>query len=159
VYALVPEGGSLRNTIDKMLIEEKEVQFDFWNIIHKDIAKVAEDKFKNGHYADAVESAFKEINKYVKKIVKEKSGEEVDGADLMNEAFSVNNPIIVLDDLSSETGKNVQKGYMQIFSGAMTGVRNPCAHENITIEGKETIHLIFLASLLMYKIEKSQFTK
>jgi uncharacterized protein (TIGR02391 family) len=111
----------------------KNSQLDFWSLIHKDVFKVSKDKFEDGHYADSVESAFKELNICVKRIVKEKTGKELDGSKLMNYAFSPNKPVIVLDDPSSKTGKDIQQGYMQIFAGAMIGIRNPKAHENITI--------------------------
>jgi len=146
INALTPEDSPLRNLINETA---KLPQLDFWYIIHKDIIRVAKNKFEDGYYADAVESAFKEINKRVKEIVKNKTGEELDGANLMNKALSEKNPIVVLDDLSSETGRNIQKGYMQIFAGAMTGIRNPKAHENIIISRERAIHFIFLASLLM----------
>ncbi|MBA7577516.1 hypothetical protein ES708_19369 [subsurface metagenome] len=45
---------------------------------------------------------------------------------------------------------------MQIFSGAMTGIRNPKAHENITIDSQRAIHFLFLASLLMFKIDEKK---
>lgn len=92
----------------------------------------------------------------VKDIVKQKTNEEYDGARLMNKAFTPNNPIVVLGDLSTQTGKDLQIGYMQIFSGAMTGVRNPKAHDNIVIDRKRAIHFLFLASLLMSKIDDSK---
>ena len=38
----------------------------------------------------------------------------------------------------------------------MTGIRNPNAHENLSINEKSAIHLIFLASLLMFKIDDSK---
>ncbi len=128
---------------------------DFWNIIHKDVTKVSRKKFEDGHYADAVESALKEVNKRVKEIVKSKTGRELDGASLMTTAFSANNPVISLDDLSSQSGRDVQIGYMQIFAGAMTGIRNPKAHDNIVISLDRATHLIFLASLLMCKLDES----
>jgi len=123
-----------------------------WDLIHPKIGEVAKSRFESMHFSDAVEAALKEVNKRVKTIVKQKIGEEYDGADLMNRAFSLNNPLIKLDDLSTETGRNIQKGYMLIFSGTMTGIRNPKAHENISIDKKRATHLIFLSSLLMYKI-------
>jgi uncharacterized protein (TIGR02391 family) len=126
-------------------------------VIHKDVIRVAKEKFEDGHCADAVESAFKEINTRVKGIVKNKLGRELDGAGLMNTAFSENNPIIVLDDLSTQSGRDIQKGYMQIFAGGMTGIRNPKAHENITISEERAIHFIFLASLLMHKLDEATF--
>jgi uncharacterized protein (TIGR02391 family) len=138
------------------IVESNVASSNFWSTIHNSIVSVAKKRFEDGHYADAVESAFKEVNNRVKGIVKTKIGKELDGADLMNNAFSINNPIISLDDLSSETGKNIQNGYMSIFAGAMTGIRNPKAHGNLTISVERATHFIFLASLLMYKLDEAK---
>lgn len=127
---------------------------DFWNDIHPKVVSIAKSRFESLHYADAVESAFKEVNVCVKSIVKKKTGNEFDGASLMKTAFSLKNPIIVLDDLSTESGKNVQLGYMEIFAGAMVGIRNPKAHDNIYITENRAKHFIYLASLLMHKIDE-----
>jgi len=147
----------------ELFSEKSKNQFDilvemniFWDLLHPKIVEVSKNRFETKHFADSVEAAFKEINNTVKLIVKQKTGKEYDGADLMNRAFSEQNPIIVLDDLSTETGKNIQKGYMQIFSGSMTGIRNPKAHDNITIDSQRAIHFLFLASLLMFKIDEKK---
>lgn len=136
------------------LKEEKTNAADFWRDIHPKISVIAKARFINTHYADAVESALKEINTFVKDIVKRKTSKELDGADLMHTAFFPKNPIIVLDDLSTETGKNIQQGYMEIFAGTMIGIRNPKAHGNIEITKNRAKHSIYLASLLMYKLDK-----
>ena len=130
--------------------------FDFWFLIHNDVRRVTEQKFIDGHYSDAVESAFKEVNSKIKKIVLDKTGEEKDGSSLMTYAFSLNKPLILLDDLNTMSGRDTQQGYMQIFAGAMTGIRNPKAHDNITTSKEKAIHFIFLASLLMIKIDDSK---
>lgn len=127
-----------------------------WMLINPRIVKVSRKRFDDGHYADSVEAALKEINSVTKKIVKDKIKKEYDGASLMERALSLNDPIIVLDDLTIDDGKNVQKGFMQIFSGAMTGIRNPKAHSNMSIDQEQAIHYLFLASILMNKIENSQ---
>lgn len=126
----------------------------FWSDIHPKIISIVKSRFESRHYADAVESAFKEINSYVKEIVKRKSGKEMDGASLMKHAFSQNSPVIVLGDLSTDSGKNMQIGYMEIFAGSMTGIRNPKAHGNLDITKIRAIHFIYLASLLMSKIDE-----
>lgn len=154
IKALTSENDPLRNLLKDAA---KLPELDFWSMIHEDIIKVAKNKFEDGYYADAVESAFKEINKRVKEIVKNKTGEELDGAALMYKAFSERTPVIILDNLSTETGKNIQKGYMQIFAGAMIGIRNPKAHENIIISKERATHFIFLASLLMYKLDEATY--
>lgn len=127
---------------------------DFWSLIHPEITDVTKNRFDAGLYADSIETALKHINATVKAKVKMKTGAELDGSSLMKTAFSLKNPIIALDNLSTESGRNVQLGYMEIFSGAMTGIRNPKAHEIINIDEKRAIHLIFLVSLLMYKLDE-----
>lgn len=126
----------------------------FWDLLHPKIVKIAKSRFESGHLADSVESAFKEVNKCVKDIVKNRTGQELDGAPLMNKTFSLDAPIIVLSDLTTETGKNIQKGYLQIFAGAMTGIRNPKAHDNLVIDENRAFHLLSLASLLMFKVDE-----
>lgn len=128
---------------------------NFWQLIHPVITDVARSRFESRHFADSVEAAFKKINAIVKSKVKDVTGSEFDGAALMNRAFSVQNPIIRLDDLTTETGKNIQQGYMQLYAGAMIGIRNPKAHDNVIIDNKRAIHFLFLASLLMYKLDES----
>jgi len=153
------------NALNKMKVEhEKRISKEdkqrpdtlntFWDLLHPKIVKVSKSRFETNHFADSVEAAFKEVNHIVKVIMKRRNGKEYDGADLMYKAFSFKKPIIELGDLHTETGENIQKGYMQIFSGAMTGIRNPKAHENITIDDKRAIHFLFLASLLMFKIDE-----
>jgi uncharacterized protein (TIGR02391 family) len=154
INALAPENSPLRN----LLKETTQLsEFDFWSVIHKGIIRVAKNKFRDGYYADAVESALKEINIRVQKIVKDKIGQELDGSALMQRAFSLANPIILLEDLSSETGKSIQQGYMQIFAGVMTGIRNPKAHANMDIDRERAMHFIFLASLLMQILDESNY--
>lgn len=131
-------------------------EHSFWSDIHPKVVEVAKDKFESKHYADSVESAFKEINARVKKMLKEKTGQELDGAGLMTTAFSVENPKIALSDLSTQSGKEIQKGYMQIFAGSMTGIRNPKAHENLQISSLTAKHHLYLASLLMHRIDESR---
>lgn len=125
-----------------------------WNLLHPIVVKVAKPRFDSGHFADSVEAALKEVNDIVRTIVKDRTGEELDGADLMNKAFSPKNPVIVLDDMATVTGRNIQQGYMLLFAGSMTGVRNPKAHANIDIDERRALHFLFLASLLLFKIDE-----
>jgi hypothetical protein len=55
---------------------------------------------------------------------------------------------------SVETKVMTKSRHMQIFYGAMTGIRNPKAHANIQIDAVRSIHFMFLASLLLSKIDE-----
>ncbi len=134
--------------------ETKGLGKQLWSFLHPKVVSAAQSRYLAGHYADAVEAALKELNQAVKEAVRTRTGEEADGAALMNKAFSPNNPIIKLADLTSQSGQDEQKGYMMIFSGTMTGVRNPKAHANVSIDAQRAIHLLFLASLLMWRLEE-----
>lgn len=124
-----------------------------WDNMHPQIISVAKGRFNDGHYADAVEAAFKEINTRVKKIYRDRTSVEKDGSKLMQAAFSIQNPIIRLGDTSTETGTNIQQGYMEMFVGAMIGIRNPQAHNNLLISKNKAIRKLHFASMLMYKID------
>jgi uncharacterized protein (TIGR02391 family) len=138
-----------------VLLEPSEMKSEMlllWDLMDAEIVNVAKSRFDTGHYADSVEAAFKCLNAAVKRIFKVRTGEELDGAALMNRAFSPKQPVICLGDLSTESGQNLQQGYMQMFAGSMIGIRNPKAHDNVTIDHKEAIHLLFVASHLMSKL-------
>lgn len=130
-----------------------EIQ-DFWKLFDERIVNVVKQRFDNKQYADSVEAAFKELNSVIKTIVRQKTNQEYDGSSLMDKAFSLKNPIIFLGDLSTESGKNIQLGFAQIFAGSMTVIRNPKAHGNIIIDKEMAIHYLFLANLLMSKVPK-----
>jgi uncharacterized protein (TIGR02391 family) len=130
----------------------------WWAILHPRVTAVSQSRFETQHYADAVEAALKEVNSRTKEMVRLVTGADLDGAALMNRAFSVNNPVLSVGD-SSETGRNMQQGYMQIFAGSMMAVRNPKAHANIEISAERAVHFLFLASLLMAKLDEASIAR
>lgn len=91
-----------------------------------ELVAATRDLFANRHYAQSVEQAFK----YVNNLVKSRTGLAFDGADLMNRAFSVGAPSLKLSGLKTQSQKDQQIGYMLMLAGAMTGIRNPRAHEH-----------------------------
>lgn len=125
---------------------------DFWNGIHPQITSAAKKLFENKHYAESVEAAFLEINVRVRSIIKE----DLDGTSAMQKAFSVNNPIVKVADISTRTGRDIQQGIMELFCGSIRYIRNPKAHEKIVMSEQEAISKLHLASLLMYEIDKAR---
>lgn len=149
---VIPE---VRRLLDKTDIDVAPTPTDwFWELVHPRICALARPRYDAGFFGDAVEASFKEVNDTVKRINYEETGKEADGAGLMTSAFSPNNPAVRLNEQANDTERNIQQGYMQIFAGAMIGIRNPKAHANLNPDSRKTLHLIGLASLLMCKIDE-----
>ena len=127
----------------------------FWSKIHSEIVKASQKLFNDKHYAEAVFSAFKEVNNRIKDIYKNKTEIELDGKNLMLKAFNLSNPIVKFNDCQTETERNIQEGYMHLCAGSIQGIRNPKAHENIKIDKNRAVHFLYLASLLMYKVDEA----
>ena len=129
---------------------------DIWLCIHPLIQRASKKLYEDGHFANAAEDAFIEINERVKKLFTiVKPGNKVpDGDTAMTTVFSTNKPLIEFCDRSTETGFNKQKGYMEMLAGAMSALRNPKAHSNSeTIPAEESYRRLATASMLMYAID------
>jgi uncharacterized protein (TIGR02391 family) len=138
----------------KTFFSKSEV--DFWPLIHPMIKQVSMSRFQSQHYADAVRGAMVEIEDRLRSLVKLKTGKELSGEKLIRESLSPQKPIVILADTSNQVGNDIQRGYMEMLAGAMTGIRNPNSHKNLTIDKKEAIHTLFLTSLFMSKIDESE---
>lgn len=132
---------------------EQEPDDPPWSMLHPTVAALGKSRMDSGHYADAVESCFKELNSVVKLKHQQVTGQELDGVDLMRKAFKLDAPSITLAPLVDESGKNIQRGYLDIFAGAMAGIRNPGAHGNIQTTKEQAVHCLFLASMLFFKLD------
>lgn len=124
--------------------------------LHQRIKEVVGSKFENGHYAEAVESAFKEVIKRVKDFVNSKTSGGLDGDRAMNRAFGfeTQEPLIKFNSLQSKEEKDEQRGIMYLFKGTV-GIRNRKAHENIVLNDPyRALEYLSLASLLMRLLDE-----
>jgi uncharacterized protein (TIGR02391 family) len=81
----------------------------------------------------------------------------LDGSKLAEKALSLDNPILILSNLTTESGKNDQKGFIQILQGVYTGVRNPKAHSLASdLDRKKALQYLIFASLLARRIEEAK---
>jgi uncharacterized protein (TIGR02391 family) len=136
--------------------ENKVKETEFENFLHPIIYKNAYRLFQNGDYRNAVLNSIIAVFDQIR----EKTGLEEDGERLSGKVFSLSNPYLVLSNLDTESGKNDQKGFLQIFQGAYIGIRNPKAHtlEHDLTEEKAAQYMIF-ASLLARRIDEATLIK
>jgi len=127
---------------------QKPVALDLYSLLVTDelLKDTTQQLFYNGHYALAVEEAFKCLNNFIKS----KSGIGADGADLMRTTFTPKNPTLTLNALKTDSQHDQQLGYMDIFAGSMTGIRNPRAHEHKYLdEPQVALEMLALANHLI----------
>lgn len=110
--------------------------------------------FMTGHYAQAVEEAFKCVDNYVKS---RSNRNDLSGSKLMSAVFNPTNPVLKLNSLVTQSEKDEQNGYMQLFVGCMIGIRNPRAHEHgFQDEAHEALELIVLAQHLLRVAQEAE---
>lgn len=117
--------------------------------IHGACAGLLED----GHFSQAIEESVKAVLQYLRNA----TGLTTDGADLVNQAFSLKNPFLALGSLSDETTRNEQIGLMDMIKGFVKGVRHPLAHSQGHQEGfQRAFEYIVFASILCRRVDDAK---
>jgi uncharacterized protein (TIGR02391 family) len=120
--------------------------------LHPEISRASSSLYQDGHYSNAVEAAVKALNG----LVRLRSGLEHDGTTLMERAFSPSNPVLKFNDLQDQSDKDEQKGFMNLFSGAVSGLRNPRAHGFIQDDPERVLEFIAFVSLLAKLLDEAK---
>jgi uncharacterized protein (TIGR02391 family) len=74
----------------------------------------------------------------------------------MEKAFSLNSPVLKFNDLSDESDRNEQKGFMMMFSGSVSGLRHPRAHGFIHDDPERALEFIAFVSLLAKLLDEAK---
>ncbi len=102
--------------------------------------------------------------------VKDKLGLEFSGVELMNHAFSFKGknekgtikidrfPSLLVSDLSSDTGLNIQRGQRSLSAGLLEAFRNPASHRprvvlNELFSHDDCLNILSLVSFLLYRVD------
>lgn len=123
----------------------------FEDLLHPKVARVALGHYRSGDYRNAVLDSIVLLFD----MIRERSGHEADGAKLVNEVFSPRDPFLILSELESESGRNDQQGFMEIYRGLYVGVRNPKAHSlnHDLDEAKAGQYLVMISLLVRRAVE------
>jgi len=120
--------------------------------VHPALPKVCRTLFDTSHYSQSALEAFK----YVNNVVKAHCKSEEDGVKLMTAAFREVSPHISLTPRSTESEKNEQQGFMFLFMGGITAIRNPRAHEHAVVDDPDTcLDYLGLASTLLRRLHRA----
>lgn len=128
---------------------------------HPKVVEASRSCFTTVNYREAILNAFISLIDYIKEI----TGLDLDGDNLMNNVFSFNYdkeqrkitkyPIIRINELKNKTDRDEQNGFMFLCKGAAAFIRNPKAHKLIAqTDPLHTLEYLAFASLLFRQLDK-----
>lgn len=120
--------------------------------VHADILKFCKaELLVNNHFHAVFEST-----KSVADKIRDLSGETKDGSELVDSVFSIRNPILIINNLQTETDKSEHKGFANLLKGFFGMFRNTTAHApkiKWTINEQDALDVMSLASLCHRKLD------
>jgi len=118
---------------------------------HPSIVKVSKKLFVDGSYSQSIFEACKQLIKNIQKI----TGLTIDGRNLMLNVFNIKSPRIKLNDMITQSDKDEQQGFMDLFTGTIQGIRNPKGHEIINLKDSyKALEYLSLLSLLFRRLDE-----
>ncbi len=156
------EDGKIRNVKIASTITEAEHRADDLRNklkdrrVHSDVLKFCRAELLTDNYFHAVLEASKSIASKIRKL----TGLGSDGANLVQEAFSLgknNLPMLAINSLRNETEIGEQKGFVNLLIGLFGTFRNPTAHaEKIywEMEIEDALDILSIISLVHRKLDK-----
>jgi uncharacterized protein (TIGR02391 family) len=149
---------SVEERLDKSLAEatDEKGEDGFEHLLHPAVVQSSLEHFKSGHYREAVLNSVTAIFD----LIRSRTGIDLDGSNLVNQAFSLNDPYLVLSELDTDSGRNDQKGFIQLFSGSYQGIRNPKAHSlNHDLTELKASQYLVHTSLLARRVSEAHQVK
>ena len=122
-------------------------------LLHPAVTASSLSHFSAGHYREAV------VNSVIAvfDLLRWKSHLDKDGQQLVTETLALERPRVELADLNTESGRNVQKGFIEMLKGIYLGVRNPGAHTlSSDLDEKSAAQYLVFASLLADKVDSGR---
>lgn len=125
---------SMKNIIDERL----------WNFIKRN--------YNSENYTTSVLDSIQ----FIGDLIRDKSGLETDGNNLIGQAFGGKNPKIKLNKLQTETEQNIQKGIESTLRGIYSAFRNPRSHTKFVDNEEDADAIILFINHLLKLIDKSK---
>jgi len=130
----------------------KEVKcLGFEDLLHPAIINSSLAQYRNGHLRDAVLNAVIAVFD----LIRARTGLQLDGKDLVGQAFGTDKGKLIFSEIETETGRNDQKGFLQIYEGIYTGVRNVKAHSlTHDLNAQKAAQYLVTLSLLARRVDE-----
>ena len=122
---------------------------------HVELIKYCKEELLTNNYFHAVFEA----NKGLLERIRELSGCNTDGNELIEYVFSTKNPILIINNFITDSEKNEHRGFCNILKGLCGMFRNPTAHEPKiywSIEEQDALEILGVISYCHRRLDKAQ---
>lgn len=129
-------------------------------IIHREILPFCEEEWLKENYFHAI----LEITKSIAERLRQKSGYKSDGADLIDDCFSLGKdkrPMLAFNMLQTPSDESEHKGFGNFCKGFFSMYRNPKAHNPKILEEtqlSEMIEVLVVATIIHNKLDHTYKT-
>jgi uncharacterized protein (TIGR02391 family) len=118
------------------------------------VLKFCREELLQDNYFHAVFEATKSIADKIR----EKAGLVIDGAELVDKAFSVGKPLLAINTLQTETEQSEQKGFANLLKGVFGTFRNVAAHApkiKWPIDEQDALDLLTMVSYVHRRLDRA----
>jgi len=125
--------------------------------VHAEVFNYCRAELLDENYFHAVFEATKGVAERIRQL----SGLNGDGADLVNKAFTGQQPVLALGPLVTDSEKSEQRGFANLLMGLFGAVRNPLAHApkmNWPMSEQDALDILTLVSLIHRKLDGTKKT-
>lgn len=130
----------------RRLLEQRQV--------HSDVLTFCREELLKDNYFHAVFEATKSVADKIRI----KSGLLSDGAELVDDVFSLKNPVLALNTLRTETEQSEHRGFANLLKGVFGTFRNVTAHApkiHWTVEEQDALDLLTMVSYLHRRLDRA----
>lgn len=153
------EDGKFRSVHAASTISEAQQRADKFSFkleqrnAHQEIFRYCKAELLVSNYFHSVFEAVKSIADRIRT----KTNLNEDGQKLIDKAFSIQLPLIQINDLITETERNEHTGLAQLIKGLFSMIRNPTAHTPkiiFAIDEDEALDIMTTVSMIHKKLDK-----
>jgi uncharacterized protein (TIGR02391 family) len=113
-----------------------------------------ETSYESRNYTGAILDAMY----YLGDLIREKTGLESDGVELIGQAFGLKSPKLRVNQMQTESELNVQKGTANLLTGLYQSIRNPRSHSKQTDQKEDADAIIIFVNYILKIIGTSKGT-
>jgi uncharacterized protein (TIGR02391 family) len=137
-------------TVKELILGDKTMNLEV--LLTENLWKSIQSSYERRDYTASILDAIH----FLTSLIREKTGLDGDGVSLVGRAFGGKSPKLKVNNLQTESEKNIQAGVEQLLRGLYSAIRNPRSHQKFTDEQKNADAIIVFINYLLGIIDQSK---